>query len=397
MGCADRLGMGSRRNRPSIRCRKALRSATSYLASANGLLSLVVSLMLLSSCRRSTPTPAPLLDLDSANPAEWLERSGLPSASALGAALSPDGQWLVDDVLDEASAIRVLSTSDSATVLEAPLDRTLGKHLFLSSWAPDSSTLLFLGIDDEAAHQPFDRIILFRLDTTRHTLAYDAFEPPDGALASSPAASWSPDSTRVAITVGRRQILVLDKRAAVKGRIQLQLDDTAQVSDLWWTPLGLLCRIDLGPADAVKHELIRVDPSHSSRQDVLYSSQSALAVLGADSRNQHLLIWERDIRYPLPDTFRLLALDMRTGAIDQTLETPGTQCVSADAPDSSVTALKASMADGTCQLWLYDWKNNQLTDYGPVVALVGWRSNVRGFLVVTGTSPDDLHFEAVRP
>jgi len=353
--------------------------------------------LVLNSCRPSAPTPVALLDLAKANPAEWLERSGLPSASALGTAVSPDGQWLVDDILVGASAIRVLSTSDPAAVLEAPLSHELGEHLSLSSWAPDSSTLLLFGIDDELTHHPFDRIVLFRLDTSHHTLTYDAFEPPNGALTSSPVASWSPDATRVAVIVGRHQILVLDKEAAARAKIQLQLDDPAQVSDLWWTPFGLVCRVDLGPADAHKYELVQVDPGHPSKQHVLYASQSALAVLGANPGTQHLLVWERDVGYPLPGTFRLLALNMRTGAIDQTLETPGSQCVSADAPDSSVTAFKASMADGTNRLWLYDWKSNQLHEYGPVVALVGWRSNVQGFLVVTGTAPDDLRFEAVRP
>ncbi len=397
MGRTDRVSATSHGCRATSRRRAARCGVASYLASGKALLSLVLSVLVLASCRPSAPTPVALLDLAKANPAEWLERSGLPSASDLGTALSPDGQWLVDDTWVEAPAVRVVSTSDPAVVLEAALDHELGEYLSLSSWAPDSSAVLFFGSDDEAAYHPFDQIILFRLDTRRHTLTYDAFEPPHGALTSSPAASWSPDGKRVAVIVGRHQILVLDEEAAVRTKIELQLDDQAQVSDLWWTPFGLIYRVDLGPAAAHKYELVRVDPGHPSRQHVLYASQSVLAVLGAGPGTRHLLVWERDVGYPLPDTFRLLALNMRTGAIDQTLETPGSLCVSADAPDSSVTALKASMADGTCRLWLYDWKNSQLTEYGPVIALVGWRSNVQGFLVVTGTAPDDLRFEAVRP
>jgi hypothetical protein len=47
-------------------------------------------------------------------------------------------------------------------------------------------------------------------------------------------------------------------------------------------------------------------------------------------------------------------------------------------------------------VWLYDWQDNELREHGPAAALVGWRDDAHGFLVVRGTPPDEMHFEVIK-
>jgi hypothetical protein len=47
-------------------------------------------------------------------------------------------------------------------------------------------------------------------------------------------------------------------------------------------------------------------------------------------------------------------------------------------------------------VWLYDWQDNELREHGPAAALVGWRDDAQGFLVVRGTPPDETHFEVIQ-
>lgn len=356
-----------------------------------------LSLLALSACNRAPSTPPSTLDWPSVDPALLMDRSGLSSPFQLQGALSPDGRWLTRDLVAEGEAIRVFSPSDPDLVLEVSVDVALGRHLLLGPWAPDSASFVLYAAEEGRSHCPFSRVLLVHLDESQGKLTYDAFDPQCTAPSPFSSASWSPDGAMVAVTLNQKQFYLLDRQANLKHTVSPELGAEGRLVDLWWTHSGLIYRVSsVGPEG--QHEALRlVDPDSPDQHRTLFQSQRALAVVGSNSLSGQVLIREQDSGYPPAETFDLLVVDPGDGTVEHKVTMEGTQCVVDSTPQPRFTALKVSSPDGPCVLWFYDWEENELRRQGELVALVGWRANAQGFLLVAGAAPDDLRFEVVRP
>ena len=71
--------------------------------------------------------------------------------------------------------------------------------------------------------------------------------------------------------------------------------------------------------------------------------------------------------------------------------------MAAQQPAGPWTALKATTSEAGCALWFYDWQEGRLREDAPVTALIGWREDLDGFLVVVRSPPHGLQFDVKRP
>jgi hypothetical protein len=349
--------------------------------------------LLLAACARPAPTES--VDWGKAAPAEWMTRARLSSPVELQTALSPDSRWLTRPLLIEAETVQVYSTTDPERTLEAALDPKLGRYLALGLWAPDSSAFVLYSAEEGYSHCPFSQVIVVRVDEQASKLALAPFDPQCAAPSPFASASWSPDSSRLAVTLNRKQIYLVDQQARLQRTISPELGDATEISGMWWTGSGLLYHVEIVGEDDQRHELRLVDPDAPDEQRTLFTSPISLAIVGIQSNTGRVLVREQDTGHPPAETFKLSVLDPESRAIEHTLTVEGSQCVADLTPHPQLTPLKITQPGGSCTLWLYDWQGNELHDRGPVTALVGWRDNVQGFLVVRGTPPDDMRFEII--
>ncbi len=349
---------------------------------------------LLAACAR--PTPTATVDWEKADPAMWMARAGLSSPVELQTALSPDGRWLTRPLLVEAETVQVFSTTDPERTLEAALDPKLGRYLALGPWAPDSSAFVLYSAEEGYSRCPFSQVIVVRVDEQAGTLTPAPFNPQCTAPSPFASASWSPDGSRLAITLNRKQIYLVDRQARLQNTISPDLGDAGEISGLWWTGSGLLYHVETVGEGSQRHELRLIDPDTPQSQRTLFESPTSLAIVGIHADTGRVLVREQDTGYPPAETFNLTVLDPESGAIEHTLAVEGSQCVTDTTPHPRFTPLKITQPGESCTLWLYDWQHNELHNRGPVAALVGWRDNAQGFLVVRGTPPDDMRFEVIK-
>ena len=349
--------------------------------------------LLLAAC--ASPTPPENVDWGEAAPAEWMARAGLSSPVELQTSLSPNGRWLARPLLVEAETVQLFSTTDPERVLETELDPKLGRYLALGPWAPDSSAFVLYSAEEGYSHCPFSQVIVVQVDEQAGKLTLAPFDPQCAAPSPFASASWSPDGSHLAITLNRKQIYLVDQQARLQRTISPQLGDADEISGLWWTGSGLLYHVETVGKSGQRHELRLVDPDEPDEQRTLFTSPISLAIVGIQADTGHVLVREQDTGHPSAETFNLVALDPESGAVEHTLTVEGSQCVADLTPHPQFTPLKITQPGGSCTLWLYDWQDSKLHDRGPVTALVGWRDNTEGVLVVRGTPPDDMRFEVI--
>jgi WD40 repeat protein len=343
------------------------------------------------------PTPTATVDWTGIDPMEWVARAGLADVHQLHSALSPDGRWLARQIMVEPQMIQVFSTTDPDGLIEAPVDAQMGKYLRMGPWSPDGSAFVLYSAEEGFSHCPFSRLVVVHIDEQAGTLRYNVFNPNCNAPSPHTSASWSPDGKRLAVTLNRRQIYLINSQASLERTIEPTLDKHSKLFGLWWTSAGLFYHLSSIEPGYQHHELRAVDPDAPDRHRTLVESETTLQVVGWNPESDRLLVREQDTGYPPAETFDLSVLDPHSGAVEHRLTVEGSQCVTDGTPQTRFTALKVSTPEADCSLWFFDWEKNVLIPYGEIVALVGWRSNVQGFVVVKDALDNRLQLETIHP
>jgi len=355
-----------------------------------GLLALI-----LAACARAQG-PSDAIDWPQIDPAALIARAHLSGPTELQASLSPDGRWLAPPRLVEAQQVQVYSTTGPERTLQAELDPSLGAYLALGPWAPDSQAFLLYSAEHGYSNCPFNQVILVRLDEEAGALRLAPMNPLCAEPSPFVSASWSPDGRRLALTLNRQSIYLLDREARLQDTLTPRLSG-GQISGLWWTESGLLVHVGHVGQEGQRHRLYRLDPERPGEQRLLVDSPTSIEVVGLQAGTGRVLLREQDLGYPPAPAFQLLVLDASSGEVQHTHTVQGSQCVADPAPHPRYTPLKVAQSEGACTLWFYDWSQDRLREVGPLTALVGWKTDAAAYLVVRGAPPSDLHFERVRP
>jgi len=324
-------------------------------------------------------------------PAWWSSVFG--GLSGLNIALSPNGKWLARNV-NHLHAVEFVSTSNPSQTLQIPAGAKLGEYVSPVDWAPDSSAFVAYGADNICEKCPYDRVIIYEIQGKDSIASYSIFEPhytyAESMFATSWAPlSWSPDASQLAISINLQEIVILDKHARVIQRVMPSLTNSERVVDLWWAQNGLIYIIDDG---AGGYRLQKSDPANPLKPYTLLNRDGSMDIIGLRQNPTRLLIsyhrWKDDVS-------ELLLMNAETGNLERTISLKGTLCRSSDSPNSLSTAIET--CDAKANLWLFDWNRSELVDQGEVQTLIGWHTDVQGFVVVKGTSPESLWIEVVKP
>jgi len=329
-------------------------------------------------------------------PPDWLDLAG---GVPLDVALSPNNKWLVRNT-DGLRAIQFVSTADPTHTLDTLPDPELGEHLSPHAWAPDSSAFVAYGADLGYAGCPFRRVIIYTLAASDTVLNHVVFEPYD--VEGCITLAWSPDSSRLATSLDGREIFVVNKQAQVLEKIVPELTDDSGLACCWWDQSGLFYLVvdNANPAQPV-YELRKVDPTNPQKHlVVLNRSGWQLSIVGSAQNPPRLLILEKPTECG-NDLVELWVLNLKTNQVEQKGVFHGSYCSSSSSPQSDSVALKIAEADQPCggntSLWMFNWSKNELADRGRIVSLIGWHTDIQGFVVIKGVYPNNLRLETIKP
>lgn len=351
----------------------------------------------------STPPVTATIGSREQIPLYWLELLEIPITSRFGMVkLSPNGEWVMStrgSTTEEAQMLRLTSTITEGLSLSYAEEAALGKYdIFWGSWAPNSTAITAFGIDSPGGGCLYHRLIIYQFDTKNMVLSPSTFEPPSGG-ANCIRVSWSPDNTLLAVHFSphnKDTIFIINRQGEIIQRITLSLEEDENLVQLRWTTFGLLYLVDYisvvsGTSEKdVELRQIQFEPSIQKRTVISKKGEWYLA--SVDPGGAASVILGQQILANENTFYQFDVLNLVNSNIEYTFELEGSSCHSEDSTQTST----AFICYNPNTLWIFDWQNNLLTNYGAVNDLLGWYDNFPGFLLLE-KKDETFHLEVIQP
>jgi hypothetical protein len=302
--------------------------------------------------------------------------------------ISPDGHWFLSLISDSTmTKIRVTSIIDPTIYFDS---MPIVGNLSINSWSPDSSSVLLTrAIIPEAPCNDKD-ILIIQIPKTGGLLKSNFFSPKSDSNYSCVQASWSPESDLLAITFDKSQIFVIDIEGDVIEKIPLNLSDKSSLPNLNWIKRGLLVSYsyysDVNPEIRERWQLFTIN--EKNKPILVYDKNSIQDFLGANDDSSKILLGTNSEGYEQS----LLILPISNKENEHTISISGNFCKSSTSSDFHFTAIQIARPNEPCggitDLWIFDWKSEEIINMGVVVDLLGWRDDELGFAVITGNEKE---------
>ena len=327
-------------------------------------------------------------------PSDWAHR------------FSPDGQWYIKNSMTGNNITRFegfsLTNPQVGFITHREFGMPLSQYQSLIEWANDSSAFIATGVNKPGAGCPYTEVIVYTYDNNNQRYFPYAFTPETSGVCVQP--SWSADSKSVFITVmtDPDSIFVIDKQGNLQRKIALSWEGELprSISPVQQVGNYLLFTVDY-PSDGngrFKREMYMVEQGEPEHLQMLFSSYDAFfSIVGIDPGGTRILIEhrERDIEY---ESFHLYVYDLQSNKVERDIQVQG-QLVRATQRLSPYSALqiRSRFLSEETYLWLFDWENLELREYGSIAGLVTWLPPENGFLVVQSDKEDSYYFEIIQP
>jgi hypothetical protein len=294
--------------------------------------------------------------------------------------LSPSGNWLS---IIEDGKLRVEATFISGDAKLFNLD-DVGEYPYIVSWSQDNTTILVSG-SEVRGRCIEDRIgILKVVDANKSPAVFILPNNDEGCL----EATWSPDSSNVAIYRGGNRIYILD----TTGRLvrEIEFNDYGPVGAFWVTK-GLI--VDVNTTGMLNEIRMYPNPLDAKNYEVLLRDSEYGSIVGINSESGDVLLFNRD--------GNLRTLDSVTQEITVVAQLKGSvYYLSKESIPSRwigfIVSPPSSSKIKDHHLYIFDWETNQVKDYGKAVFLFGWSSDMNGFIVAKD-DPKGYQVDIVKP
>jgi len=361
----------------------------SILFSACGSSQVVPSTIKPSSTNTSVPTlsePTPTLTLvDSAENWETIKplETDLPNDVTIyngrtigqwydGRTISPDGQWIVTnyDSIPPTNSNKIISISNPEKAIDFTysIPSPTPQAYTFDSWSPDSTG--FVGIYygpttsglDYCCGQAIEISNFSNGKSQSYIYTWGWYEKPD--------IYWSWDSSKIGLAFRDKGFWILDRQANLIKRIPLN-----DISSLIWSKNSIYATTYTQTAQHhYKYILYKVNFDNNSAEQ-LYGFDGNVDLIGYDENLDQLLILIT-VSYPLK---KLLLFDLIKNETVKEIDLLSE--IYNLITSSSLQHIAISTMDGS--LWIFDFTKQSLKYYGKIANLLGWFSNINGFLVTT--------------
>jgi len=323
--------------------------------------------------------------------------------------MSPDRKWEVN--IEYPLAVSVTS-SLTDKVLRDPAPQTvpytpgpIPRFTYLEKWFPDSTGFILYDEDVGCEKCPFDRLIIYLLDTDQGKLQHYVLEPLlERNTAFNTDVSFSPDGSQFAVTVNDREIYIVNRKAEVIQKISLDIVKEDFFMNVDWTRYGLLYGIETphigdgsDPYDLFLRKIDMTDPTRSDTL-LLKTTGYGLGVLSVDPFSPRLVLYDSLAASPPNIWSELIIFNMQSQQLEDVLCTNSNEVPSCDLVNASgqhIFAMK--MGDQTENLYIFDWATRKLTNKKyHIEKILEWRQDLQSFIVQQGNFPDEW-LESIQP
>jgi hypothetical protein len=298
---------------------------------------------------------------------------------------SPDNQW--EAVVRRGQPVTVQSLQDPTLIYtdSVPFD----DYGFFQAWLPDNTSFVAFEADNGCERCPYDRLILFHINTEAGRLDRYVYEPlaeRNQAFSNEPV--WSSDGEQIAVIVDHKRIVILNRQAEVIDEITPNGPLEANIVDqVLWTSRGWVY-VSRNMQDSPQLKSIYLEHGDG----LLYSGYDYPRILAANA--PYLMISHNTHRTGFHHPGEITILNMDTHEWEETLLRYGDEYPSYTFEVATTQPLVA-LLDAHHHLWIYDW--SELHDmHRDALKFVGWREDLNAFLILWGN--DDVKWlDTARP
>lgn len=294
--------------------------------------------------------------------------------------LSPDGMWLAQDSTDDENILKVFRTDQANFTLTDDGSEETGLGKTIISWSPDSKNFTVSSSSNPGICH-FDRVVIYHIQENRE-LSYSIFQPPDHSH-DCYGVAWSPDSSMMAISDNKGNIFFVDLQGSIIRKFAWK--EQAQIS-VYWTNQGIFANIskyDSEINDRVS-SIIWFENQESEEYQTVFENDFSIGIHGFDPQIEKILIGVGK-QMNEEDRLRLWVFDIKTKKVIKELYTPGyvfENGIDPLYPNAISYLLEVPKHGGERKLMLFDWATTELVDVGHATHIIGWRSNVDGYITL---------------
>lgn len=351
----------------------------------------------------STSIPGKRMELQDSD--RWirmlaLDRHGLKYG---GPTLSPDGEWIVTNAMQEPKEFQffdLLPTADENLMFTFLPAQALGR-IVDPIWSPNGTNLAYRGADRPRSLCYYSRLVILQIDPVNLTATPAAFELPSGEQACADF-TWSPDGSKLAIILDSHvgEIYILGVTGQVLDKILIPdvgntRDQSNILADLAWTSTGFFYSIKKELRGLNINELYQLDLSTNESLNIFRLGDWWLLGLNPTYPSKFLLTRNLsqydDPTLPYNHVSEYAILDIVTQEIFK-LELENSTCHVF--PSTSIFTVFA--CNDPHELWIYNWQDESLNNYGEYRRVLGWSDKHQGYLLLEG-SEENPRIEALQP
>jgi hypothetical protein len=331
----------------------------------------------------STPSPTPTF-VYPPNGTPFPEWSSEEQDPDWGNEISPDRQWKIS--VNNQHPVIVASYSSDQKTFQESTSGSLGQCARFESWFPDNTGFI-LNDGNKNCDEVVDRLIVYHINEKDNLLDRYVFTPHGER--SKPFFSrvvWSPDGTRFAVVIDRREIVILDRKARLlHSYTPIPKNNLTQISRIYWTSRGLFYKInDAQPYPLETNEIRLVDPDHmGAPETTLFASKGYPDIISFDPFSSRFLVHRKSDLDKSDDQVELAVFNIKTRQFEKTIYISNNTIGYLSSSDSAVIAIQDDINIGKDNLFLFYWKNLSLADkHKQIWQVWNWDADLRAFIVV---------------
>ena len=307
-----------------------------------------------------------------------------------GIDLSPSGSWLVQYSSNTEGVIRIISTSNPEISIQDNNEEQFGQDKSVQAWSPDSLKFAVVSSDNPGKCS-YNKVVIYKIINSQE-FSRNIFNLPENRY-DCPGIYWSWNDLYLAVTDSMGHIYILDSNANLINTIDPSQD--GKWVQMIWTMKGIFASISHfdNAKNSSQTELWLINPDKPEENKLLFTKDISFSVDGIDPTGGRLLLSVGAETVNDPKQLRLWVFDVKTNQVIKEVALPGDVWYGPEL-ESVTSASWVAYIIGTPEtaaqrkLYLFDWSKIELIDYGEATGLVGWRSNVNGFIIIKGKTGD---------
>lgn len=313
----------------------------------------------------------------------------------MSSGISPDGEWIafIDNANGE-KKLRVQSTENPNINFVSQSFSSKEEYIF--SWSPNSKTIAISSAMRDDTKCPYNKVLLFSLDTQNETINTHEFIPDQhNEKGNCFQIQWGPESDRLLVNNFTDKFYIIDLDGQNQLTFSLDLGLNEIEDGFYWQKSGLYyVEVNNSAPSNVITKLKKILLTKPITYELITTLPPQIHILGWNA-NSTEIVFDSDID---SERTKFEVINLETNEQHTIGEVIGYLYNSSDSINSHYSAFVIEQNPNSGkQLWVLDWEKHELNKTGSAIQIIGWREKEKGFEVISGDNKSGYYRKIIVP